>query len=107
MERRPRDATVVIWNPDARQRALAEAEVTRAESLERRAIRSHNIRVDRLGTGNQPSVVLAHPPRCATLQQSAPPRLGKMQSLNRKPLQRREGCSLVSRALQKLLHAYD
>jgi hypothetical protein len=57
---------------------LTEAQVACAQSLERRAIRSHNIGLDRLGSGNEPGIVLTHPLRCATLQQGAPACLGKM-----------------------------
>ena len=59
-------------------RYSTKAKVTCAKPLERRAIRPHNVRIDRLGSGNQPGVALAHPTGCATLQQSAPPRLRKM-----------------------------
>ena len=68
-------------------RASAEAEVTCAQPLERRAIRSDHVRMERVCGRHQPCVVLAHPARCATLQEGAPSRLCEVQSLNRKSLQ--------------------
>ena len=83
-------------------RASPIAKVSSPEPLKRDSIGSDDVRADRLSRGNQPGVVLAHPPRCTTLQECAPPRLRQMQSLNREPLQRRQGGGLVGRSLQQL-----
>lgn len=66
---------------------LLKAQVPCAQSLERGTIRSDDVRVDRFGGRYQPGVILAQASGCTALQLGAPPRLRKMQSLNRKPLQ--------------------
>ena len=66
---------------------LTEAEVTGAQSLEGRAIRSDYICIQRICGSHEPCVIFAHPARCATLQEGAPPGLCEVQSLDRKPLQ--------------------
>ena len=68
-------------------RASAEAEVTCAQPLERRAIRSGHGRMERVCGRHQPCVVPAHPARCAALQEGSPSGLCEVQSLNRKSLQ--------------------
>ena len=49
-------------------RTLTEAEISLTQPLECRAIRAHNISVDRFRRGHEPRVVLAHPSCCAALQ---------------------------------------
>ena len=58
-------------------------QVSRPQTPERDSVGSHDVRIDRLGCGNQPRVVLADPPSCATLEERAPPCLRQMQALKR------------------------
>ncbi len=89
------------------RRPSAKPEVARSQPLEGRAIRSDDVRVQHVGGRDQPRVVLAHPPRRAPLQQGAPARLGEVDALDGKPLQRGEGSRLVHGALENLLDGHD
>lgn len=62
--------------------ALAEAQITRAESFERGTIGADNVRVQRVGSSHQPRVVLAQSARCAGLNQSAPSCVSEVQTLD-------------------------
>ena len=86
---------------------LTEAQVTSAQALERRAIRSDDVRIDRFGRSYEPGIVFAHTSRDTTLQQRAPTCLCEMQPLNHKPLQRRNGSHLIGRAFQEFLDIHD
>jgi hypothetical protein len=55
-----------------------EANVSRAQSLERRTIRSDCVCIERIRRRDEAGVILAHPSRCPALQDGAPPRLGKV-----------------------------
>ena len=84
---------------------LSEAEIARAQAFESGPIRSNDVGLERFSRGNQPGVVLTHSPRCAPLQESAPPRLREVQSLNRKALERCSRSGFVGRTFQDFLHA--
>jgi hypothetical protein len=84
---------------------LAEAEIARAESVERRAISSDNVRVQRIGSRHEPRVVFAQATFCAALHQSAPSCVSEVQPLDRKSLQRGGGRSFVYGPFQKFLNA--
>jgi sirohydrochlorin ferrochelatase len=96
-----------LWEYALRATPLAEAEVTCAQALERGAIRSDYVGIERICGRHEPCVILAHPACGAPLQKGTPPRLRKVQSLNRKPLQRCESCGFVDRAFQDLFHGDD
>ena len=84
---------------------LTKPEVPCAEPRERGAIGSDHIGIEHVGGGDQPGVVLAHPARGATLQEGTPPRLGEVQSLDRKPPQSGECRRGVNRAFENFFDA--
>jgi hypothetical protein len=53
---------------EADHRPLSKAQVPGAKSLKGIAVGGHHVRVDRLGRGDEPRVVLAQPSRGASLQ---------------------------------------
>ena len=67
---------------------LSKTAIAGAKSPERGTVCRHDISIDRVGGGDEPRVVLAQAPGCPALDQSAPPRLREVQSLNREALQR-------------------
>jgi hypothetical protein len=85
------------------RRASPIAQVSGPQTLKRDSVGSHDVCPDRLGRSHQPGVVLAQPTCRATLQECAPSRLRQMQSLNREPLQRRQGGGLIGRSLRAAL----
>ncbi|HET9199471.1 MAG TPA: hypothetical protein VFO84_00660, partial [Dehalococcoidia bacterium] len=86
---------------------LSKPEIPGAKPLERSAVTRQDVRVDRLGSGDEPRVVLAQAPGCPALEQSAPLRLREVQPLNREPLQGGQRRRVVGRGLQQLRDTHD
>jgi hypothetical protein len=90
-----------------RRPSSSEAQVAGAEPLEGRAIRSNDVRIDRVCCRNQPCVVLTHPTRSAPLQERTAACLCQVKTLYRKPLQRSCGCNGVDCAFEQFLDGDD
>jgi hypothetical protein len=90
-----------------RRRSSSEAQVAGAEPLEGGAIRSNDVRIDRVCRRNQPCVVLTHPTRSAPLQERTAACLCQVKTLYRKPLQRSCGCNGVDCAFEQFLDGDD
>ena len=87
----PSRCDIVTWALIRNRRRIGQAspkaQVSSTQALECDAVGPNDIRVDRLGGGHQPGIVLAHSAFRATLQKGTPPRLGQMHPMDRKPLQ--------------------
>jgi hypothetical protein len=86
---------------------VAEAEVVVAQTLDGDAIHTHDLGVERLGSGDEPSIVFAQALMGASLQKGAAFGLGQMQALNREALQGGERAGLIRRAFEQLFDTGD